>query len=1018
MCNTVVELLSRRANDINGSLPLTWRYPKNTSRRPLEQRPRASWPVFGAAYPWKKNAPNWFYSDQVFPRSKSGVNLEGGTALCFVRGWMPFTLWVDGKQIWKEEGQWRATGPIADPFPFEIQPGRKHRLVICIKPTDLPQNTFSPYLDVQIKPSACIDLWVELSAAAVQLRLAAELSVSERDRRLVQEAAACVDVRALKANQWARALASISEMERVLEPFSERARKLVVHLIGHAHIDMYWMWTWRDTVNCIRRDFKAVADMMDDYPDLTFTASQVPAYDVVRRMDPSVFRRIKRRIAEGRWENVAGTWVEGDLNLTDGEAVVRQMLYAARWTQEHLGSQAKVFWAPDAFGHPGNMPQLVELGGFHSYFHMRSNPDERDTWPVREWTGIDGTSVPAFSCVYNGSLGPQETVHSAIHCLRHGTRNALHMWGIGDHGGALSRLEIGFLEQYRNKPVMPTFMFSTMKRLLESIRKERPKLRKNRGETYSTFEGCFTTHALIKKQNRQCEGALVTAEALTAMAGLDCADSLKAAWEPALFNQFHDILAGSSTHDAYLDAGKRAARSLKVAGTLTRDAVRTLVGHTGKGKHVAVLNPLGFEFTGPVRAVLPENTACLVDSSGRVVPVQRLGGEYVFVAEKVPAFSCMTYGLRAKMPGADAEGVSVTKDGSCFTVETESAVTKINRRSGVIGSYFDKRLEREFVEYGLPIEMTSAGTIRAELAFNVFQVIDESPNGMSAWLINDVMREENLLNAVVVTLVEAGPVFARFRVKHPVRSSLIEEDIFFYRDFPRIDFEVRVEWREKGSPTAGVPQLKLGFTSRVGRAKARSEGPFVVREVPVDGMERPTQRWVDISGDECGFTLFNDCKYGYDALGGRLRMTLLRNAYGPDPDTDSGKHSFRFGFEAHDGKVSNAELVKSGMAFNRGPLAARTKKSVAGYGPGLVIKGAGSVVCTSLGRAELSDGLIFRFFETCGRRCRARIEFGEVIRLAREVDFLEEPVSRRLKVSGGGVSVGFRPFEVKTLRVS
>ena len=102
---------------------------------------------------------------------------------------------------------------------------------------------------------------------------------------------AALDLKALQAEQWGKVSASMARMEKLLAPFEARARQATVHLIGHSHIDMDWQWTWKDTVHCIRRDFKAVTDMMDDYPDLAFSHSQPPTYEVVRNMDPKIFAK-------------------------------------------------------------------------------------------------------------------------------------------------------------------------------------------------------------------------------------------------------------------------------------------------------------------------------------------------------------------------------------------------------------------------------------------------------------------------------------------------------------------------------------------------------------------------------------------------------------------------------------------------------------------------------------------------------------------------------------------------------
>ena len=214
-----------------------------------------------------------------------------------------------------------------------------------------------------------------------------------------------------------------------------------------------------------------------------------------------------------------------------------------------------------------------------------------------------------------------------------------------------------------------------------------------------------------------------------------------------------------------------------------------------------------------------------------------------------------------------------------------------------------------------------------------------------------------------------------------------------------------------------MPQLKIAFAAPLAAARARAEGPFAVVERPADGQEHPTQKWVDLSGKGLGFTLFNDSRYGYDALGGRLRMTLLRNAYGPDPDTDNGTHRIRLGFVPQGGAVPSAALVRQGMAFNRPPWCLPARGAPRKAPPWLRIDGAAGIVCTSLHRAERAGGLILRFFEADGRPGRAEVRCGGGIIAAAAVAFLERPVRDAVRVRRGAARLRFRPYEVKTLRI-
>lgn len=1021
--DAVIEVLRKKHDELTQPIPLDWKYPPTPPRDPLKAQPDDSWQSWSDKRPGiRKNAKHWLYATLRFPERMCGFRLDGTAADLTIHGWCPFTMWVDGRELFKEEHAWNATGPIWDPVSLTFTNSPQHRLIICLEPTEVPTD-FNP-LNVAIQSRPCTDTAIHVAAAAAQLEIARALARPGKETALVEKATRAVSLDTLEANDWKAALASSAKMEAILKPLSPRAKAFTVHLLGHSHIDMDWMWTWKDTVHCMRRDFKSVADMMDDYPDLTFAISQIPSYDVARTMDPQVFDKVVARVAEGRWENVAGTWVEGDLHMADGETVARHMLYAADWTRQHLFSKARTLWEPDTFGHPGNMPQLARLGEFDGYFHMRCNPGRENFWPVRLWEGIDGSTILAVTQWYNGHIGPLNIAHDVVMAGRMGLKDSLHIWGVGDHGGAMARHAIEQLAMFRDKPLMPLIRFSTISGFLEAVRKSRVKLPRNKGEVYSLFEGCWTTHVRLKKYNRDCEGALLTAEALSALAGLNRRHALREAWIPMMFNQFHDLLDGSAVHDSYGDAYRRAEATLDAARGVIREATDRLAPAGQDGQTLVILNPLGFERTEPVRTALPPKTTHLVDEKGAGVPAQKMGGELVFIAKQVPAFGRKTCRVVAAPPKGKewcVVQVSDRKDygeqGEYFRVETSHCVSRISKSSGIIGSYYDKKLGQEMVGYGVPKYLSHTPVSRLDLAMNVFQVIDESPNGMSAWLIHDLKRQENLLRAEEVKLMEAGPVFVRFRVVHKFRSSRIEEDIVYYNDFPRVDFTLTVDWREQGSPEAGVPQLKVSFAACMTGVRIRSEGPFTVTERPADGQEQPTQKWVDASGTPFGYALYNDGRYGYDALGGRLRITLLRNGYLPDPETDNGVHLVRFAFAPHGPEIPAGDLVRKGMAFNRPLIAALSSAPAARTAPFLRVSGSDSVICTSLRLAEHSDRLLVRFFECSGRKAGIRFSLGKGIRSAEEVNFLENPVGSRVRLAGSAVNASFRPYEIKTFAV-
>ena len=297
----IVARLDRVQRELQGDFPLTWYHLENPPAEPCAASLEGL-VVWDRPYPTMlhKGGKDWFAGTVIFPESKCGIALDGSEGRIFISGYSPFTLWVDGTEIFRETHVWHASGPIGDPITTAIEPGRPYRLTLCLEPTELPAG----WEDFGIAPrlTACTDMSVEIGAAALQLRIAEKLAKLKAERKLVLDAARTIDLPALEETRWDAVCASIAAMEETLAPLSARAKALTVHLIGHTHIDMDWMWTWPDTVHCVRRDAKAVTDMMADYPELTFTHSQVPTYQILQQMEPEVFAKdsaVHRRRAVG-----------------------------------------------------------------------------------------------------------------------------------------------------------------------------------------------------------------------------------------------------------------------------------------------------------------------------------------------------------------------------------------------------------------------------------------------------------------------------------------------------------------------------------------------------------------------------------------------------------------------------------------------------------------------------------------------------------------------------------------------
>src|SRR5208337_2989135 len=203
-------------------------------------------------------------------------------------------------------------------------------------------------------------------------------------------------------------------------------------------IDAPWLWPWSEAMSVVHSTFRSALDRMNEYPDFTFTASSAQFYEWVAATDPAMMEQIRKRVAEGRWDVVGGWWIEPDVNVPNGESLVRQGLYSQRLFQHLFGRSAQIGYNPDSFGHPGTLPQILKLQGLRGYMFMRPQPKEK-TLPsdLFWWEGADGTRILAYHIpiAYGDYDGPiVRRVHRIVTDLPEPTKDLMAFYGAGDHG--------------------------------------------------------------------------------------------------------------------------------------------------------------------------------------------------------------------------------------------------------------------------------------------------------------------------------------------------------------------------------------------------------------------------------------------------------------------------------------------------------------------------------------------------------------------------------------------------------
>ena len=806
-------------------------------------------------------------------------------------------------------------------------------------------------------------------------------------------------------------------------------RELTAHLVGHAHIDLSWLWRWEETVSDIARyTFKGTLAQMDKMPGLTFAQSQAAIYDAIEKDQPELFAEIARKIKEGTWVPVGGMWVEPDANMPDGEALARQLLYGKRYFLDKFGVDVKVGWNPDTFGHSWQLPQILRRAGIDSYVFGRCAPGPDPThffW----WEGMDGSRVLGYVPAgwYNVSL--QDGTRKILETARKNTaiKDFMILYGAGDHGGGPRDVDLAAIRKFREDPNEPRLVFDLPEPYLKGIAAANgAALPVVKRELNFTFPACYTTQTAAKKNNRQMESLLVTAEKFSAIAAASGyrdyypERDIDEAWKIVLRNQFHDILDGSSIGPVYDEvagfyrqARQRAERALDFSLETISNAIDT----RGEGFPVVVYNPLFWERTEPAFAdiVVPPDaktakpwagTVRLTDGDGKEIPVQvlekRAQGDntafrVVFMAEGVPSLGYKLYRLSpAETEWAGAEGVKAGTN----EIENDFLKVRLDPKTGWIASLYDKTAKREV--------LAAPG--------NVLEAVVDEPKEMSAWELGfKGLAGRAGEDGAILELVERGPVRVVLRVKSRFRDSTFAQDLTLYRGLPRLDCRMSLDWRERNI------MIKAAFPLDIKSPAARFEIPYGSISRPADGTEVPALRWIDVSdgSGQYGTALLNDSKYGFDVKDGVMRMSVVHGATYPDPEADRGRQELLYSVLPHSGDWKSAAVTRKGLELGN-PLIARVALVHGGdlpkvhsfikAGPANVIL---SAVKKEMGYAE--PDLILRLYEIHGEKTEAKIDLPWKVE-AQEADLIERPTGKTIG-SGTSITVPLAPYEIKTIRL-
>ncbi|EDM26927.1 putative alpha-mannosidase [Lentisphaera araneosa HTCC2155] len=819
---------------------------------------------------------------------------------------------------------------------------------------------------------------------------------------------------------------------------SEQEKKRI-HLVCNAHLDPEWLWEWEEGAAAMLGTFRQAAEFCDEYEGeaFIFNHNEVILYRWVEEYEPELFVKIQRLVKEGKWHIMGGWYLQPDCNMTSGESFVRQIMLGRQYFKNKFGKVPTTAINFDPFGHTRGLVQILAKSGYDSYIFCR--PEEREMKLEAMdfiWEGYDGSQVMAHRShdLYLSFLGKASKKVEEVKELCADQDDMMVLWGVGNHGGGASRKDLAMLKDLKEKlSATHEVVHSTPENYFEQLAKRKDSLPVRQNDLNSTLVGCYTTQIRIKQKHRQLENYLFMTEKMSVFAwskGLMKypEDELREAMYDLAKAEFHDILPGSSI-EAVEEAGLRVMdHGLEILSRVKARAFFALAKGQPRAKEgetpILIYNPHPFPIKTVVECEFQLENQNREDSFTDI-----------FVYQNDQLLPCQVEDEQANLPLDWRKKVS-------FIVElAPTQMTRVDCREKVIPKQpkppkisatenyvFDNGEMRVEINptSGLIDSYIVAGKEMLKKGGAKFLVLhdDEDAWGTDIYEFRNVIGEFTLLSPkraakfAGVHVEELQPV----RIVENGNARVTVEALFGYGDSyicqryhlahqgSELEMETRVHWNEKQR------FLKMSLATVDQKPEFYGQVAYGYDRLFEDGRESVAQRWMIVKSEQedSALSVITDSTYGSDFKDGELRVSMLRspayagmNLFGRkimkqdrySPRIDQGHHIYRTWLNASSAEGRFKEIERESIAHNEKPMALAFFPSGKGDldTEGFIKLSEGTILVTAIKKAEESDDIIIRLFESSGNAENCI------------VDLPGYNISEELK---------FGPYEIKTLSLN
>lgn len=811
----------------------------------------------------------------------------------------------------------------------------------------------------------------------------------------------------------------------------------VLYMVGYAHLDTQWRWTYQDSINkfipnTMHENFR----LLEKYPHYTFNFTGARRYMMMKEYYPDDYRKVKEYISKGRWQVCGSSVDECDANIPSSESIIRHVLYGNDYFRKEFGKESLDFVLPDCFGFPAALPSILAHCGVKGFSTQKLSWGSAVGIPftVGVWEGPDGNSIMAaldpggYGSHIKHDLSRDEFLLKRINALgeKSGAYADYRYYGTGDIGGSPTEESVMWVEKSTKSDGPIKVVSSPGDQIFKDLSPDQiADLPRYKGDLLLTQHsaGCLTSQCYMKRWNRKNEFLADAAERAAVFAEWLGGSSyprekLKSAWLLVLGSQMHDIMPGTCIPEAYENSWNDEAIAMNQFASVLENAAGAVASELdtmGEGIPLVVYNPLSIErediveatisfegnIPGSVRVFDPEGN----EVSSQIIPKWNNLATVLFLA-RVPAMSFSVFDVRpSKEPCKIPTGLKITEN----SLENERYRVTLDQ-NGDVSSIRDKEADRELL------------SAPARLGF-----FEDFPREWPAWNMDWADKQKPAKSYVkderpFVTMRESGPVRVALQVVRNAGGSEFTQIIRLAagKSGDRLEFDTTIDWRTKETC------LKACFPFSASNPKATyNQGLGTIERGNNDPKkyEVPSHKWIDLTdkSGKYGVAVLEDCKYGSDKPDDNtIRLSLVRtpgaNSYQDQATQDLGVHQMLFALAGHKGDWREGDVQWKANRMNQPliPFQAKPHPGKLGKSFSLLKINTNRVAVQAVKKAENSDEIIIRFQELLGAPCSdVEVSLGTGIVSARELNGQEQPI-REASLSKGKLFFNIGPYEPKT----